>query len=153
MSYGRFGAPVAQQEYQSESVSLSCKANGCRNRGTVDAGGGFMCFVHAHDADWRMANDALHKHPYLMDAINEVVSIGDMEWWGGKWKSLHNRFSHLCEMQPTEAERNHRRWYEYRLRQQLAYYAGSIAKPPVPREALKPIKPRMTTMPSAGDFV
>ncbi len=123
------------------SSSNKCAANGCPLRGTITPSGGrYVCAYHhsAQPEQWPRVTEAMREHKNIIMGLDEVIGMGDIDWAMGKWEMLSRFFSNDPELQPTTAERNHRRWYEYRLHNWLMYLAGVTSKRPVPREALGP---------------
>ena len=128
-----------------EKFSNRCAANGCQLRGTIAPGGGrYVCSYHyaAESEDWPRVTEALHDNENLLLGIDEVIRIGDIDWSLGKWEMMQKFFAGEPELQPTVAERQHRRWYQYRLNAWVMYLAGITSRKPEPREALKPQAPR-----------
>lgn len=124
-----------------EQHSDRCAANGCMLRGTIaPSNGRYVCSYHyaAESSDWPRVTEALHENEKLLLAIDEVLRMGDMDWVLGKWEMMDRYFADQPELQPTEAERQHRRWYEYRLNAWVMYLAKITKRKPEPREALKP---------------
>ena len=128
-----------------------CNANGCPCRGTISTGGPAVCVYHhsAHPEIWSRATETLIEREDIRLAIDEVLQCGDAEWFTGRWAMMDRFFSHEEELKPTESERNHRRWYEYRLKNHLMYLSGVIGKRPLPRKALEQIAKRG----NIGEFV
>lgn len=119
--------------------SLLCIANGCPMPGSISgSGAGFVCFIHhsTDGADWPRATESILQNERIRLAIIETARIDDVSWWRGQWRILDGLFDDEPALQPTEAERQQKSWYEYRLRDWLAYYAGAIPKAPAPRKAL-----------------
>lgn len=125
---------VATPEPQQEQTHGMCRAGGCKLRGTIDNGNGWLCFVHANAPDWRQANDALRAHARIVFAIDKVLAMGDADWSMGGWKKLDAFFAQP-QFKPSEPERSKRRWYEYRLRYWLLHLAG-VGPAPEPRAEL-----------------
>ena len=122
-----------------------CAANGCPLRGTIaPSGGRFVCSYHyaAQPEDWPRVTEGLRENEKIRMAIDEVIGLGDIDWILGKWEMMHRFFDGEPELQPTVAEREHRRWYEYRLHCWLIHLAGITKRKPVPREPLQPIQRR-----------
>lgn len=122
-----------------------CAANGCPLRGTIEPNGGrYVCVYHytAQPDQWPRATEALHQHRNIIMGIDEVINTSDIDWSMGKWQMMERFFDGEPDLQPTEAERKHRRWYEYRLHTWLLYLTGGVTKRPEPRKALEPVKRR-----------
>jgi hypothetical protein len=119
--------------------SNKCAANGCPLNGSISANGNryVCCFHHtAEGHQWPGVTEAMLQNEKILMALSEVVRMGDMDWVLGKWELMQRYFEGESELQPTVAERNHRRWYEYRLNGWMMYLAGISKKKPVPREPL-----------------
>lgn len=128
-----------------DTRSDRCAADRCPCRGTISGGGGgWLCAYHysAQRDIWPRVTEALFEHEDIRLAIDEVLKFGDTEWILGKWEMMEKFFSDQPALQPSPSERNHRRWYEYRLRDWLMYLSGIASKRPVPRNALEPRKQR-----------
>jgi hypothetical protein len=145
MSYARARQRSTEAAEQPHEHSNRCAANGCPLRGTIaPSGGRFICSFHyaAQPEDWSRVTEGLHVNEKLRLAIDEVLRIGDMEWCMGKWQMMERFFDGEPELQPTVAEHEHRRWYEYRLHNWLMHLSGVTKRKPVPREPLQPNKRR-----------
>lgn len=131
-------------EFQEEH-SNKCQANGCPLRGTMaPSDGRFVCTCHynAEPEQWPRITEALRENERITLALNEVLRTGDIDWSMGKWQMMARFFDGEPELQPSVAERDHRRWYEYRLRGWMTYLTGVSGKRPVQREPLQPSKRR-----------
>ena len=119
--------------------SNKCAANGCPLVGSISSNGGrYVCsFHHAAEGEkWPRVTESMLQNEKILMAISEVIRMGDMDWVKGKWELMHRYFDGEPHLQPTIAEREHRRWYEYRLNGWVMYLTGLAKNKPVAREPL-----------------
>jgi hypothetical protein len=119
--------------------SNKCAANGCPLKGSISANGNryVCCFHHSADGSlWPQVTEHLIQNENILLAISEVLRIGDIDWNMGKWQIMDRYFENDKELQPAISERNHKRWYEYRLNEWMMYLSGLTSKKPEPREPL-----------------
>lgn len=134
---------TTEQPHQAEQHSDKCAANGCPLRGSISPNGSaYVCSYHysAESKDWPRVTETLRQNEKILLAISDVVQTGDIEWIMGKWEMMDRYFEDQPELQPTVAERKHRRWYEYRLNGWMMHLAGLQKDKPIPRDPLPPRK-------------
>ena len=142
MSKFKTRTPAPEIEYER---STKCKANGCPMEGTIDPGSGRYVCAHHYAAlpdQWPRVTEGLLQHQSIRLGIAQVLGTGDMDWVRGQWELMHRYFAADPELQPTVVERDHKRWYEYRLRAWLDYLCGASSKRPAPRQPFEPAENR-----------
>ena len=109
----------------------ACEAYGCPCAATVDAGSGWQCSWHWGESSdrWQAVTQALREHQWLIDHISTMQrmhSKGDrqcatmaLEFW-----------AQHPEQQPNEHEQRSINAYIGRMRSELKYRVGGLAKPP-----------------------
>lgn len=135
---------VKARQRSSEEMPISysdrCAANGCQLRGTMSASDGkYLCSYHFSSISekWPLVTESIRQNERITLAMDEVNRIGDIDWCQGKWEMLADFFNDEPEMQPSESEQGHRRWYLYRLHAWMLYMTGVTSRRPIPREPLK----------------
>ena len=147
----------AAQDAEAASDPSACRATGCPCRGTIDLGSGGRrtCSFHAWAQPdvWGDITEQLQAHRWLIDFIGEVKVLHARSKLGTWQAKARTYFAEHADMQPTALEAKHWPFYEWRLREDLAWRVGVRKDRPQPRVpqakddefiASKPAEPKAT---------
>lgn len=114
-----------------------CSAYGCPCRGTVDLGGSgrSACQWHAWAPQdrWQAITRGLNEHQWLIDFIGELYRL-QYRGRNGEWLARADQFFETDpDCMPQGPERTRFNVYVWRLREELAFRAGSRKERPAPR--------------------
>lgn len=132
MSFGRSKTKAFEAEF-----SQSCKANYCPWPGSISNDGSrFFCACHhmSQPEKWSFVTEKLRDNEHIRLALIDILKMDDATWIRNGWQMMERFFDDDKELQPSVAERERKGWFEYRIRDMLAYRCGVIARPPKPRD-------------------
>lgn len=139
-NYKSIKSKLAEQQQTNDVDVTRCEAYGCPCRATISVEGGrWTCVNHAFmvQDDWQNVTRKLNENKWLVDFI------GDMQRMAAKhedWRGFASMFwagtDEHCMPDPKEADVP----YQNRMRGELMWRAGAIAKRPAVRLP-KPVKP------------
>lgn len=139
MSFGKKKFEAQPDESRS---FLRCSAMGCKMKGSITGSSGdgakYTCRFHfnAPFEQWQTINDKLEEWQHIIIGADEVQGISHAKWMAGEWIVMQNYFAHDVELQPSDAEKSHKIWYQTRLLNWVNYLAGNLSKRPEKREQI-----------------